>query len=81
MLGTENETSELGGDTGTLDTGVGADTVANETQPTGSEVTEQPSQIGNEAIGADTGTDTDLGLESLLGTQNETSELVVILVR
>ena len=47
----------------------------NETQPTGSEVTEQPSQIGNETVGADTGTDTNLGLESLLGTQDETWEL------
>ena len=50
-----------------------ADTGTNYTQPTGSEDTEQPSQVVMIRYGTDTGTDTDLGLESLLGTQDETS--------
>ena len=74
-----DDTVVTGADTDTVSIGVGANTVVNDAQPTGSEDIEQPSQVGNDTVGTnadtDTGTDTGLGLESLLGPQNETSQV------
>ena len=59
--------AQVDGDT----VGTPPDAVVNDTQPTGSEIIEQPAQVDGDTVGTDadtgTGTDTDLGLESLLG--------------
>ena len=59
--------AQVDGDT----VGTPPDAAVNDTQPTGSENIEQPAQVDGDTVGTDadtgTGTDTDLGLESLLG--------------
>ena len=59
--------AQVDGDT----VGTPPDAAVNDTQPTGSEIIEQPAQVDGDTVGTDadtgTGTDTDLGLESLLG--------------